>query len=259
MNFMNHLARFSAFFMLLLVLIVPSVFAADKDVGSVNYYAPMIDDESYAALLKHIFDGGDADGALLLYDELENHMRSSEYDAWMQDAALARASLIVAQDLAGDERKDEAVSYMNRAEDLIAGLDDKGAPESATGVLEALATSFWYLVDGSVSKAMKFPKMVDNLFKEHPEDFHVMLLQADRYLHSPAIVGGNTAKGRNLFLDAEKVMDENGAAIWDKFTIYSGIAYGYDRTKKHEQAVPYAELAAAIYTADATVNEILER
>ena len=74
--------------MLLLVLIVPSVFAADKDVGSVNYYAPMIDDESYAALLKHIFDGGDADGALLLYDELENYMRSSEYDAWMQDAAL---------------------------------------------------------------------------------------------------------------------------------------------------------------------------
>ena len=54
-------------------------------------------------------------------------------------------------------------------------------------------------------------------------------------------------------------MDENVAAEWDRFTVYSGIAYGYDRTKKHEQAVPYAELAASIYTADATVNEILEK
>ena len=255
---MNHLTRFSALFVLLIAILATSIYA-DAVPGSVNHLAPMMEDEAYGALLKHIFDGGDTDGAISLYEALETHMESADYDQWLKDAAIARASLIVAKDLSESDMKGEASQYMENADIIIAGLRDEGAPESTVGVLEALSFSFWYLVDGSISKAMKFPKMVDNLYKEHPEDFHVLLLSADRYLHSPGIVGGNIAKGRDMFLEAEKVMDENGAAEWDRFTVYSGIAYGYDRTKKHEQAVPYAELAASIYTADATVSEILEK
>ena len=63
--------------------------------------------------------------------------------------------------------------------------------------------------------------------------------------------------GLALFQEAEAVMDECGAALWDRFTIYSGLAFGYDARKQGEEARKYAELAYGIYTADGTVNSIL--
>ena len=232
--------------------------AADGD-GRVNYFMPMADDEHYGALLKHIFDGGDLFEAMDLATQLEMSLDSADYPEWMKDAALARALMIVARYCTqiSDSYDGIASGYMSDADGLVASSREKGAPESVVGVLEALSNSFWYLIDGSLSKAMKFPSAVDRLYKEHPEDFHVLLMAADRYLHSPGIAGGNKKKGLALFQEAEAVMDECGAAPWDRFTIYSGLAFGYDARKQDEEARKYAELAYAIYTADGTVNSIL--
>ena len=38
----------------------------------------------------------------------------------------------------------------------------------------------------------------------------------------------------------------------------SGLAVGYDKAKDKEKAAEYAMLAYGIYTADATVNELVE-
>ena len=70
---MNHLTRFSTLFVLLIAILATSIYA-DAVPGSVNHLAPMMEDEAYGALLKHIFDGGDTDGAISLYEALETHM-----------------------------------------------------------------------------------------------------------------------------------------------------------------------------------------
>ena len=66
-------------------------------------------------------------------------------------------------------------------------------------MLKALSDSFWYLIDGSLSKGMGFTKKIDALWESHKEDFHVLLMAADRYLHSPGIAGGSRKKGLALF------------------------------------------------------------
>ena len=154
--------------------------AADGD-GRVNYFMPMADDEHYGALLKHIFDGGDLFEAMDLATQLEMSLDSADYPEWMKDAALARALMIVARYCTqiSDSYDGIASGYMSDADGLVASSREKGAPESVVGVLEALSNSFWYLIDGSLSKAMKFPSAVDRLYKEHPEDFHVLLMAAE--------------------------------------------------------------------------------
>ena len=124
-------------------------------------------------------------------------------------------------------------------------------------MLEALSSSFWYLVDGSLSKGLAFGRIVGDLWDEHPEDFHVLLLTADKYLHSPGIAGGNKKKGLELYQLAEVVAMEEGCAVWDQFSIYAGLAVGYDKAKEDELAYQYALLARDIYSADPLVNEII--
>ena len=254
---MNFPFRKSIIALCVLFILLPlSIFAADTD-GTVNYLLPFADNEYYAAFCKHVFDGGSLDGAIALYNELEESYSVSDYPEWMENITLARASCILGRYCidADKNNKEMAKSYMMRADELIALSRENGAPESTSGVVEALACSYWYLVDGSISKGMAFSKIIGNLYKTHPEDFHVLLMSADRFLHSPPIVGGNKKKGLRYFQQAEKVMGD--CAIWDKFTVYSGLAYGYEEQDNHEEAVKYAELAYEIYTADPSVNEIL--
>ena len=255
--------RLHAGFLLIIIFFSMLLFplsnaVASSEDGRVNYYRSMMDDEAYGTLLKYVFDGGALDGVSDLYFSLEESMAVADYEPWMKAAALARAALICGRYANGSGNEELAIDFMEMADGHIAEAREAGAPESATGVLEALSMSFWYLIDGSLSKGMKFPGMVDKLYKAHPEDFHVLLLEADRYLHSPGIVGGNKKKGLALFQEAEKIMDEDGAAIWDRFSIYSGLAVGYDKAKDKEKAAEYAMLAYGIYTADATVNELVE-
>ena len=249
------------------ILLIVSIFlfglcghlmAADN-VGSVNYYSDMMNDGAYSALLKYVFDGNPMEGMGGLYENLEKHMASAGYEEWKKDSFLARGALICAKYADDCKEKDIARSYMEIADRKIADTRTSGAPESAVGVLEALSFSFWYLVDGSLSKGMKFPGMVDDLYEEHPEDFHVLLLEADRYLHSPGIVGGNKKKGLQLYQEAEKRMNESGAAEWDRFSIYAGLAFGYDSRKDKENAEKYTLLASEIYTADETVDKLLKK
>ena len=248
---------FSILLIFLFSLTSVSLSAADSD-GTVNYLQPFAEDKYYEAFCKHVFDGGSLDEAIVLYDQLEASYASSDYPEWMQKVTLARASCILGRyciDINKKANKEMAREYMRRADELIALSKEHGAPESASGVVEALASSYWFLVDGSLSKGMQFSKIVDRLYKNHPEDFHVLLMSADRFLHSPPIVGGNKKKGLRYFQQAEKVMGD--CAIWDEFTVYSGLAYGYEEQDNHELAVEYAELAYQIYTADPSVNEIL--
>lgn len=248
---------FSILLILLFSLTSFSLSAADSD-GTINYFLPMADDEYYAAFCKHVFDGGSLEEAIVLYDNLEKSFESADYPQWMEDAALARASCIIGRyciQIDKKANKEMAREYMRRADELIALSREHGAPESVSGVVEALATSFWYLVDGSLSMGMKFPGLVNKLYKNYPEDFHVLLISADRYLQSPPIAGGNKSKGLRFFQQAERVME--GCSDWDRFTIYSGLALGYEEQDNHEEAVKYAKMAYSIYTADATVNKIL--
>ena len=253
--------RFIYFFSVLFCVLSFSLSAAETD-GRINYFSDMADDTYYAALLEHVFDGGDIEEACRLYDELAEYLPESGYDPWMQDAALGRASLILGRysTQVKPKRKDLAEEFLSAGDALIASSRENGAPDSAAGVLEALSMSFWYLVDGSLSKGLKFPKMADALYEEYPEDFHVLLLEAEKYLNSPGIVGGNKKTGLALFQQAEKMMEKNGCAIWDAYTIYCGLAKGYDSQKQREKAAAYAELAYDIYTSgDDAITKILGR
>lgn len=243
---------------LLLVFICVAAFALDADTGSINYYTECADNAEYAALLKHVFDDEGLDGALELYAVLAGTVHTYGYEQWVQDLFVARAALIVGR-YANDEGNEAvAKAYLNAADSLIAQGRADGAPESAAGVLEALSTSFWYLVDGSISKGLAFGRIVGDLWDEYPEDFHVLLLTADKYLHSPGIAGGNKKKGLEYYQFAEAVALENGCAVWDMFSIYAGLAVGYDKNKEEELALEYAYLADEIYTADVNVVEIIE-
>ncbi len=256
---MNRLTRILTLFLLLITFIAPCFAAEEAADGSINYFAPMMDDEAYGSLLKFVFDGGNPDEVIERYFAFETAIATAPYEAWMKEASMGRAALIVARYLKESGDKNSARDMMEIADGHIAAAREEGAPESAVGVVEALSQSFWYLVDGSLGKAMKFPGMVNDLWKKHPEDFHVLLLAADRYLHSPGIAGGNKKKGLQFFQKAEDLMEEYGAAEWDEFTIYSGLAYGYDAAKDEEKALDYALKAYGIYTSDATVNEIIDK
>ena len=169
----------------------------------------------------------------------------------------ARAAMIVARYANDKGQTAVAEAYMNAADSFVETAKSFGAPESASGVLEALSTSFWYLIDGSISKGLAFGKIVNELWKTHPEDFHVLLITADKYLHSPGIAGGNKKKGLELYQLAEVIAQEEGCAVWDQFSIYAGLAAGYEKNKEDELAYEYALLAQEIYTADPSVNEII--
>lgn len=250
---------FSFFITFLVVFFISGNAFASSETGSVNYYSDMMEDEAYSALLKYVFDANPIEGVFDLYNALEIHMSFMPYDEWKKDSFLARGALICAKYANEMDDEDLARDFMYMADGKISEMKEKKAPQSALGVLEALSNSFWYLIDGSISKGMKFPGMVDDLYEQYPEDFHVLLLEADRYLHSPGIVGGNKKKGLELYQRAEVIMNEQGAAVWDRFSIYAGLAFGYDARKDKENAKKYAELAASIYTADETVNNLLKK
>ncbi len=247
---------------LLLILMIAAaglsgLFAAADQTGRVNYYADCMNDTEYASLLKHVFDDDGLDTALADYAVLMQTIMSKGYDDWVSYLMSARAALIVARYANDKDQKAVAEAYMNAADSFVETARSLGAPQSAAGVLEALSSSFWYLVDGSLSKGLAFGRIVGDLWDEHPEDFHVLLLTADKYLHSPGIAGGNKKKGLELYQLAEVVAMEEGCAVWDQFSIYAGLAVGYDKAKEDELAYQYALLARDIYSADPLVNEII--
>lgn len=247
--------------LLTLTIILLSIFnltAAEK--GSVNYFKELADNNEYKALLKTVFNDEGLDEALEGYKKLTQTISTYKYQPWMQDLSLSRACMIVARYATEvkPERKDIAKAYMQAADKLLESGIAKGSPISASEILLALSNSFWYLIDGSLSKGMAFTKTVDNAYENYPEDFHVLLMAADRYLHSPGIAGGNKKKGLKLFQDAEKIMEKQKTAEWDRFTIYAGLAYGYSKNKDKAKALDYALKAQEIYKADKQVNEIIK-
>ena len=56
----------------------------------------MAEDTAYGDFCRHVFNGGALNGAILLYDFLEESLDSAQYDEWMKDLALSRASCILA-------------------------------------------------------------------------------------------------------------------------------------------------------------------
>ncbi len=246
---------------LIITILLFSIFSltAAED-GSINYFTDLVNNKEYKDLLKTVFDDCGLDTALDGYKTLTQQISSYKYDPWMQDLSLSRACMIVAKYATEvkPERKDVAKAYMQAADKLLESGIAKGSPISASEILLALSNSFWYLIDGSLSKGMAFTKIVDNAYENYPEDFHVLLMAADRYLHSPGIAGGNKKKGLALFQEAEKIMEKQKTAEWDIFTIYSGLAYGYLKNKDKAKALEYALKAKEIYTADQQVNEIIK-
>lgn len=244
----------------IMLIAIMSISATEVENGSVNYFTELIGDPEYTQLLRTVFNDKGLDAALEDYKALANGITEHGYENWMIYLSLSRACMIIARYATEVEpmQKNVAKTYMNKADDLIAKADEYGAPESATGVLSALSDSFWYLVDGSISKGMSFTKKIDRLWENHKEDFHVLLMTADRYLHSPGIVGGNRKKGLALFQEAEKIMSSAEIAEWDCFTILSGLAYAYWKDKEKSKALYYAEEAYKIYTADENINKILK-
>lgn len=243
---------------LLAALMVAGTLYADGEAGSVNYYADCFDTVEYATLCKHVFDDAGLDVALADYADLAANILSYPYEEWVSYLMVSRAAMIVARYAEQKDNTPVAEAYMTAADSFIETGRSYGAPESATGVLEALSNSFWYLIDGSISKGLAFGRIVGDLWESHPEDFHVLLLTADKYLHSPGIAGGNKKKGLALYQEAQAVALENGCAVWDQFSIYAGLAVGYDKAHEDELAYEYALLAREIYTADEMVNEIIE-
>ncbi|HIW36758.1 MAG TPA: hypothetical protein IAA30_07230 [Candidatus Treponema faecavium] len=234
-----------------------TVFAADAQAGSVNYFAACKDNAEYAALLKHVFDDRGVPGAFSGYTVLTERIAAYPYELWQKDLMRARGALIVARYANSKEQRDAAETYMRMADALIEDAGTHGAPVSACGVIEALSSSFWYLINKSVSKGIAFGRIVNDLWENYPEDFHVLLLTADKYLHSPGIVGGNKKKGLALYQRAEEIAEQHGCAVWDWFSIYAGLAAGYDKAGNDVRAYEYALRAREIYTADEQVNEII--
>ncbi len=246
--------------MLILILAIAgsAVFADDGTAtGRVNYFSECMDNAEYTALLKSVFDDEGLDTALADYAALASAILGYPYEEWQSYLMTARAAMIVARYANDKDQRAVAEAYMNAADSFVETAKSFGAPESASGVLEALSTSFWYLIDGSISKGLAFGKIVNELWETHPEDFHVLLITADKYLHSPGIAGGNKKKGLELYQLAEVIAQEEGCAVWDQFSIYAGLAAGYEKNKEDELAYEYALLAQEIYTADPSVNEII--
>ncbi len=247
----------------LVLLLVTTFGLFATEIGSVNHLKPLNNDKEYELYLKNVFDGHDVNACIALLDQFEFSLEEKDYEPWLKDASLARATLIMGKYITEVYPKDKgrASEFMYRAEELIKKCESEGAPYSVYTLLEALCNSFWYLVDGSIGKGMKFTSMVDDLYDEHPEDFHVLLMKADRYMYSPGIAGGSKKKGRELFTIAENIMDKDpdSVAIWDRFTIYSGLATGYTTKKKTENiALSYAKKAFEIYTNDANVLKVIK-
>ena len=249
--------KFALTFTILLAAVM-SLSATSPENGSVNYFTDLIDDREYAALLDTVFNDQGLEQALEDYKVLVNRITGHGYEPWMIYLSLSRACMIISRYATEGENKAVARAYMNEADKLILKAEEYGAPESASGVLKALSDSFWYLIDGSLSKGMGFTKKIDALWEIHKEDFHVLLMAADRYLHSPGIAGGSRKKGLALFQEAEEIMKSAPTAVWDHFTILSGLAYGYWKGKDKELALYYAEEAEKIYTADENIREILK-
>ena len=249
--------KFALTFIILLAAVM-SLSATSPENGSVNYFTDLIDDREYAALLDTVFNDQGLEQALDDYKVLVNRITGHGYEPWMIYLSLSRACMIISRYATEGENKAVAKAYMNEADKLILKAEEYGAPESAAGVLKALSDSFWYLIDGSLSKGMGFTKKIDALWESHKEDFHVLLMAADRYLHSPGIAGGSRKKGLALFQEAEEIMKSAPTAVWDRFTILSGLAYGYWKGKDKELALYYAEEAEKIYTADENIREILK-
>ena len=249
--------KFALTFIILLAAVM-SLSATSPENGSVNYFTDLIDDREYAALLDTVFNDQGLEQALEDYKVLVNRITGHGYEPWMIYLSLSRACMIISRYATEGENKAVARAYMNEADKLILKAEEYGAPESASGVLKALSDSFWYLIDGSLSKGMGFTKKIDALWESHKEDFHVLLMAADRYLHSPGIAGGSRKKGLALFQEAEEIMKSAPTEVWDRFTILSGLAYGYWKGKDKELALYYAEEAEKIYTADENIREILK-
>ena len=153
--------------LILLSCLAGPVFSASSEAGRVNYYADMMDDSYYASLCRYVFDDHGISGLMDEFKALEQGIESSHYEQWKKDASIGRAALIAAKYANDSDDKELARTLMQIADERIAKAKGEGAPVSATGVLEALSTSFWYLVDGSLSKGMKFPGMVDDLYDEY--------------------------------------------------------------------------------------------
>ena len=83
--------KFASILLVLLLALSSSIYAEDLPVGSVNHFKPMIDDQYYGALLKHVFDGGDLNEAVNLYGQFVGSLPSSGYELWMQELSMARA------------------------------------------------------------------------------------------------------------------------------------------------------------------------
>ena len=197
--------KFALTFIILLAAVM-SLSATSPENGSVNYFTDLIDDREYAALLDTVFNDQGLKQALEDYKVLVNRITGHGYEPWMIYLSLSRACMIISRYATEGENKAVARAYMNEADKLILKAEEYGAPESASGVLKALSDSFWYLIDGSLSKGMGFTKKIDALWEIHKEDFHVLLMAADRYLHSPGIAGGSRKKGLALFQEAEEIM-----------------------------------------------------
>ncbi len=243
-----------------ILLAAMSLSAATPQNGSVNYFTDLIGDPEYTALLRTVFNDQGLDAALEDYKTLVGEITKHGYEPWMIYLSLSRACMIISRYAAEGKSADKNIAraYMNEADKLIVKAEEYGAPESASGVLKALSDSFWYLIDGSLSKGMGFTKKIDQLWETNKEDFHVLLMTADRYLHSPGIAGGSRKKGLALFQEAEKIMNGSEVAEWDRFTILSGLAYAYWKNKEKDKALYHAEEAYKIYTADENVNKILK-
>ena len=239
---------------LLAALLVAGTLYADGEAGSVNYYADCFDTVEYATLCKHVFDDAGLDVALADYADLAANILSYPYEEWVGYLMVSRAAMIVARYAEQKDNIPVAEAYMTAADSFIETGRGYGAPESATGVLEALSNSFWYLIDGSISKGLAFGRIVGDLW-----DIRRMV----RYRPARGIADVPERPGElpheHLAGTFERAVAlENGCAVWDQFSIYAGLAVGYDKAHEDELAYEYALLAREIYTADEMVNEIIE-
>ena len=254
---MGHGSKRLVVVMMLAIALAASAFASDT--ATVNHFEPLIGDEEYGALLEHVFNDEGLDGALTRYADLVAAIPYRYYDPWMMYASLSRACLIVGKYGSEKGRDDIAQAYFTAADQQTELARQYGAPESVTDVLSALSDSFWYLLDSSMSRGMGFSKKVDKAWDAHPEDLHVALLKGAKYQSAPGIVGGSKKKGIALFHEIEENTRDMEMAVWDRFSLYQGLAISEDQMKNGEKALEYAEKAYEIYRADPEVNRIREK
>lgn len=215
-----------------------------------------------------------------LYEAINNYDSASEVEAkfeslktslgnTVQDwTVLLKASLNYAHyclEIAEKKNTKKAKQLISNAEAIYEALEKSGLDMKASGAeaLKFCCLSIGYLASPlSISKGLESVKVIDNAYKENPQELSIAILYAARKLNAPGIGGGDDEEAYEVFsllLNYVEAPEGAKTADWDRFDIYCGLAKYYEKKGSNEQAVEMYAKALVIYPQNGSVTTAIAK